>query len=426
MNDRIRELLRQRDEKQKATQALLDIPKTQKRALTEDELKQAEDLVAEVSSITREIEVQEKLHRSDSTVASLIEARTQAKLDAPETAAVVSTDAKERAQQEKDAFRRWMISGEAGLSEEDRAILKPLKGYLTDAQGRAQGVGTGSAGGYTVPQGFYPQLVEALKQFGAMFNVATIWETDSGNDVPIATVNDTAQVGELLAENVAAANQDATFAQIIAKAYKYSSKLIPVSIELLQDSAFDLDSFLPKILGERIGRIANQHFTTGTGTGQPQGVVPAAAAGKVGTTGQTTTIIYDDFVDLYAALDPAYDPGAGFMMNKASLGKVLKIKDTQGWPIFQMDPRIAPTGSILAKPVTINQDMASMAANAKSVLYGDYSKYLIRRVRQVLMLRLVERFAELGQVGFLGFSRMDGRLLDAGTNPVKYYQNSAT
>ena len=155
-----------------------------------------------------------------------------------------------------------------------------------------------------------------------------------------------------------------------------------------------------------------------------------STSGKVGTTGQTTTVIYDDLIDLQHSIDPAYRPGAQFMFHDNSLKVIRKIKDSQNRPIFVPGYESGSPGgvpdSILGNGFQINQDMAQMAANAKSILFGALNKYKLRMVKDVTMLRLVERYADQLQVAFILFLRADGRLLDAGTNPVKYYQNSAT
>lgn len=321
------------------------------------------------------------------------------------------------------AFGNWMRQGMARLSDSDREVMQRRQ----DLDIRADmGVATGAGGGFLVPQAFSDAVDIAMKAYGGMLNVSDVFDTASGADMPYPTVNDTSNVGELLAENAATATQDVTIASATFKSYVYSSKLIPVSVQLLQDSAFNVDNFLSGIIGERLGRILNQHFTTGTNSAQPQGVVTAATLGKTGTTGQTTSIIYDDLVDLEHSVDPAYRPGAIFMMNDSSLKVIKKLKDSQNRPLWLPGLTEKAPDSILGYPYAINQDVAVMAANAKSVLFGEFKKYKIRRIKGLTMLRLTERYAEKLQVGFFGYVRYDGRLLDAGLNPIKYYANSAT
>lgn len=199
--------------------------------------------------------------------------------------------------------------------------------------------------------------------------------------------------------------------------------LIP--IELLQDSAFDIESYIRNVIQTRIGRITNQHFTTGTGTSQPTGVVTNATLGKTGATGQTTSITYDDLIDLIHSIDPAYRvAGSEFMFNDSTLKALRKLKDTQGLPIWQPGLTQGEPDRILGFKYTINQDVATMAANAKSILFGDFSKFFIRDVMDLSIFRMGEKYIDAGQVGFVAFSRHDSTLVD--TSAIKYYANSAT
>lgn len=290
------------------------------------------------------------------------------------------------------------------------------KAPKTQSEARAQSL-SGSAGGYTVPQGFLNQLEASLLAFGGMREVATILRTGEGNDLPIPTVSDHSNVGAILAENTQVAEQDVTFGQITMKAYKYSSKLIRVSAELLQDSAIDLESFIGGALGERIARILNTHFTTGDNSSKPQGITSSGAGI---TAASATAITYGELVELQHSVDPSYRQNARFMMHDSTFKAIRKLLDSQNRPIFQPDISASSPGTLLGSPVVINQDCATIAAGAKAVFFGDFSKYIIRDVQDFTLLRLEERYADYHQVGFVGFSRHDGRILDAGTDPIKH------
>jgi HK97 family phage major capsid protein len=291
---------------------------------------------------------------------------------------------------------------------------------------RALAVGTGSAGLFTVPNEMMRPLEIALLTYGGMRQVATVIRTQTGANLPIPTVNDTTNMGEIINENSAVNQQDVAFGQLVLGAFKYSSKMILVSVELMQDNAINLANFLGTALGTRIGRITNNHFTVGVGTTQPKGLVVGATSGKVGLVGETTSLIFDDLVDLEHSVDPAYRQNGRFMFHDKTLAAAKKLKDSQGRPLFLPGLSLSAPDTILGYPYTINQDVAQMSANAKSVLFGDLSKYIIRDVLGITLLRLDERYAEFHQVAFLAFARFDGNLLDAGTHPVKYFANSAT
>jgi HK97 family phage major capsid protein len=154
--------------------------------------------------------------------------------------------------------------------------------------------------------------------------------------------------------------------------------------------------------------------------------VTASTLGKTGANGQTTSVTYADLVDLMHSVDPAYRGNAVWMLHDSTLKAIKKLVDSQGRPLWSAGLASGDPDTILGSRFVVNQSMPVMAASAKSILYGDCSKYLIRDVSDIQLVRLNERYGEYHQVGFLAFYRGDGDLLDAGTNPVKHYANSAS
>lgn len=282
---------------------------------------------------------------------------------------------------------------------------------------RAQSL-TDAAGGYTVPDEMMRAIEVSMLTFGNVRNVSTVITTATGADLPIPTVNDTGNVGVILAENTQIAQQDMTFAQLVLNAYKYSSKGILVSAELMQDSSVNLPAFIGERLGERIARITNQHFTTGTGTGQPNGIVTAAGDSSI-TTASNTAITWTELMGLKHAVDPAYRIGGAWMCDDGIVKLMKTMLDSTNRPIWQQSIVPGQPASLDGDPVVVNNDMATGSA-AKALIYGNFAKYLVRQVRAITVLRLDERYADYHQTGFLAFARFDGDLLDAGTDPVKY------
>lgn len=328
---------------------------------------------------------------------------------------------------ESDALRAMLKGGLSNLTDEQRSAMRARQ--TGDIQG-AMSTTTGSEGGYTVATEFSRSLIEAIKQMGGVRAVASAIQTATGAQMLFPTADATAEEGEIVGQNASATVGETTFGQASMDVYKYSSKSIALPFELLQDSFIDIEAYIKSLLALRLGRIQNRHHTVGTGTGQPRGIVTGATVGKTGATGQTTSVIYDDLVDLEHSVDPIYRARAGWMLHDDTLKVLRKIKDTQGRPIFvpgyeQGNPGGAPD-RLLGRAININQNMATMAANAKSILYGDFSKYLVRDVMDVTLFRMTDsKYTEKGQVGFLAFCRSGGNLLDVG-GAVKAYANSAT
>lgn len=325
-----------------------------------------------------------------------------------------------------EAFTRMLrygVGGESRLTPEDRQLL---------AEKRAQGEGTNSAGGYLVPQGYWLKITETLKAFGGLLAIANVIRTTSGQPLPWPSNNDTGNAGTLLAENVQISEVDLTIGQSgILSAWTYTSGLILASLELLQDSAFDLDTWLPTKIGQRLGRGVAADLVTGSGTAKPTGIVLAPTAGVTGATGQATGIIYDNLVDLIHSIDPAYRQmgNCRFLMNDLTVAIIRKLKDSEGRPLWSPSMVQGLEGpepdTLLGYPIAIDNAMPVMAANAKSILFGDYhAGYVVRQVLDPTIMQLRERYADYLQVGYFGFQRIDGRPDD--TAAVKAFVNSAT
>jgi HK97 family phage major capsid protein len=404
-------------------QAIVKKADDENRAMTSEEVVSFDKMDTELNDLRSQID---KVERHEERDRQLNESRGRKAggrdegLDDDE-----SRDQEEEDEKRDRAMVNYIRNGMDGLDEEDRAIMK--KSYVKD-ESRAQSVGTNSAGGYTVAPEFYRVLTEAQKSFGGMLDdtITTAITTETGATLPMPTVDETSQTGEIIGENAQQNTQDITFGQVNIGAFKFSTKIVLVSVELLQDTAFDITSYIAKALATRDNRIKNKKFTIGAGTTEPFGIVVKSTLGFQGLTGDATGILFTDLIELIHSVDPAYRQNARFMMHDSSLKVVKQLKDSQGRPLFLPGLGVKEPDTINGYPYVINQDMATMAANAKSILFGDLSKYFRRNVRDVTILRLTERYADLGQVGFLGFSRADGNLLDAGTHPVKYFQNSAT
>lgn len=338
----------------------------------------------------------------------------------------------------EDSFRDVPLKkDQAPQNEAMRAYetyLRKMSNRLTADEVQAirntMSTSTGSEGGFTVQPIVAATLIEALKDFGAMRRVAERLVTGSGADLSFPATDGTSEEGEIIAQNVTATDLDVSFSTVPLNTYKFSSKVVTIPFELLQDSSVDVVGLVNRRLRERIGRIQNRMFTTGTGTGQPFGIAVAAGVGKTGTTGQTTSVIYDDLVDLVDSIDPAYQVEAlKWMFNQTVRRTVRKLKDTTGRPIWTpaYDEGISAKTPdlLLGYPVEINNHMPTPAANAKSISFGDHSKYTVRDAMELTMFRFEDSaYIKKGQIGFLAWARAGGNLTDA--NSVKLYQHSAS
>lgn len=296
---------------------------------------------------------------------------------------------------------------------------------MTIAEARALSAIDGSSGGVLAPGDFMRTLEVALLQFGGMLRTSEIIRTDHGNPITWPTTDDTSNTGEIVGENKDVTEQDVAFGARVWGAYKFSSKLIKVPQELLEDAAFDVPGILGQMLGERIGRRMNTAFTTGSGGAEPFGLVSRTTSGK--TAASATAIAADELIDLLHSVDPAYraGDGVGWQMRDSTLAAIRKLKGSDNNYLWQPGLQGGEPDVLLNHGYTVNQDMPAIAATAKTIAFGSLRHYKVRQVRSIRIRRLVERYAEKDQEGFVAFLRGDGDLLDAGTNPVKHLTQAA-
>ena len=327
----------------------------------------------------------------------------------------------QRGETVETAFRSYLLHGKSGLTNEQRSLLMPAQ-----VEGRAMSVGTASAGGYTVPTTLSGEIVKSMKAWGPMLDPGVTREltTERGETISWPTMDDTASVATIIGENTEVdptpstgnAPGDLAFGAKSLKAFKYTTGLIRVSAELAQDNIVNLESVIRDAMAERLGRGVNAHLTVGGGTTAPWGIATRSTLGRTAPDVSTVpTVTFDDLIELQHSVDPAYraDPSCAFMFNDGTLKALRKIKDLEGNYIWQpANAAVGAPSSILGHRYVVNQAMGGILAATRSVIFGAMNRYIVRRVRGLSIVRLDERYAEFGQIAFIGFARFDGDLMD--------------
>lgn len=355
----------------------------------------------------------EKIETDLQTIEKRIE-RTQ-KLEAQERSAAevnfkaeVLQDPKQKEEVYERAFNKWVrFQEKSSWTAQERSAFMQM-------QDRAQGTGSDAAGGALISRDLFNQVDMALKAYGGVYSVARVISTAKGNLLDFPTLDDTANKSTIVAESTDIGNAtDMSFGKVTLSAYKLKTGWILVPFELLEDSEFNVGSFVTEAIAERNARGLATYLTTGTGSGQPQGVVTGSSAG---ITAAATALTADNILDLIHSVNSAYrnSPSFRLMFNDQTLKTIRKFKDSNNNYIWQMqDIRTGQPGTVWGVPYTINDDMADIGANAKSVLAGDFSKYLVRNVGQPRLIRTQELFAGTDQIGFNYFSRIEGKVLNS-------------
>jgi len=321
------------------------------------------------------------------------------------------------------AFEGFIRQGLSDLEPEARALIQQRA-----VDTRAQGTTSGSAGGFTVPEGFWAKVTETMKYYATVAQFAEVLTTSTGAKIPWPTNNDTSNEGALLDENTQITGQDLTFGQAELDAFMYTSRLVLVSYQLLQDSGVDIEGLIARKLGQRLGRITNRHFTVGTGSAQPQGYTVGATQGTIADISDgewATGVAWQAFVDLIHSVDVAYRGNARFALHDLILAEVRKWRDAENRPLWIPSVAAGVPDTILGYPYFVNNFQASTAAAGdKPVYFGNFEDgFVVRNVTGGALKRLEERYADYLQVGFFGFSRHDSVVQDP--SAIKYLEMAA-
>jgi HK97 family phage major capsid protein len=283
-------------------------------------------------------------------------------------------------------------------------------------------VGTNSAGGFTVPTNMADELVVYAREFGAMRRISRVIETDTGATIQVPKITGFAAAA-WTDEGAAFNESDPTFAQDTLDAHKMTH-IVQVSEELLQDSAFDIEGEIARQAGEALGVLENTAFVVGDGSSKPTGISVTSTEGTQGASGQTTTISADDVYDLIYSVIPAHRRNGRFLTEDPTIAAIRKLKDGNDNYLWQPSMQAGEPSTLAGYPVETDPDVATMAADAKSVLFGNFQRYWIRDAGGISVQRLNERYAELGLVGFRVYRRVDGKLLEPAA--VKHYANASS
>jgi HK97 family phage major capsid protein len=442
-------------------EAILEKCRTEDREATDSERTEFDAREAEFVKLTADIERMERQ-----------EARSAARTEVAETRGVSRDEHDTEEKRYERAYVNWFKRGLMGLDGEQRTTLDSGHGLSTAPN--SSGISAGSVGyngGYLVPQGYWHNLQIALKEYGGILQYCNILTTDSGNPMPWPTVDPTGVVGSYLTEQ----NQlgfggdsngtDYQFGQGMLNAWTIVSGVILASLQLIEDSAFNVDSFVSDRIGEAIGRKIGAELHSGTGSTAFLGVETALVAKGRGSTygtggiyksGTATTfsataggnaftlqggtsaqaklanalIGFDDIEGMKITVDPAYRNSGRcrWVMNDATGAMLRTITDAYGHPLWQPSVQPGMPDMISGFPVTIDQNTSSVSTSASTaggLLFGDFqTAMIVRQVNGAHTMRLTERYADYLQVGYLGYVRADARSNDL--RAAAYYSTNAT
>lgn len=384
----ILELREKRAKAWEAAKAFLDSHRTDKGVLSAEDDAAYTRMEQEITDLGKEISRMERLEALD--------AQMKKPVNQPLTGKPMGSRTIERTGRASDEYRTsfWdMMRSKAPLPSVVNALQE----------------GTDSEGGYLVPDEYERTLVEALEEENMFRQLAKVIRTSSGDrKIPVVATKGTAS---WIDEEGAYTESDDSFGQVSIGAYKVGT-MIKVSEELLNDSVFDLESYIAKEFARRIGAKEEEAFFTGDGSGKPLGILAATGGAETGVTATSSTAVTaDELMDLFYSLKSPYRKKAVWVLNDSTIKAVRKLKDSTGQYLWQPSLVAGTPDTLLGRPMKTSAYMPVIAAGAKTIAFGDFSYYWIADRQGRSFKRLNELYAANGQVGFLGFQRVDGKLV---------------
>ena len=383
---KINELIEKRARLWEQAKAFLDSHRDEKGLISAEDNATYEKMEADIVDYGKEIE---RLQRMDA-----LDRELNAPTSTPLTSKPGMTDKVEK-------------TGRAS-AEYHNAFWAALRNKKTPDIINALQVGTDSEGGYLVPDEFERTLVEALMDETVFRQHAHIIQTSSGDrKIPVSATKGSAS---WIDEEGLIPESDDSFGLVSIGAHKLGT-MIKVSEELLNDSAFDIQSYLAKEFARRIAAKEEEAFFTGDGTGKPLGILADVGGAELGVTTAGANISFDDVMDLFYSLRAPYRNKANFYLNDATVKAIRKLKDNNGNYLWQPSVQAGVPDKILNRPYFTTPFMPTAEAGNKAIAFGDLKYYWIADRTNRTFKRLNELYATTGQVGFLATERVDGKLI---------------
>lgn len=429
VEDQVKSINEQRQKAWEEGKALLDRALADGRPLTAEENEQSRKID---DDIMRYDNTRDALVRSDKAQ------REREEINEEFQRTSTPTERNEAQQRDRFAvesfFRRSL--GEGGLDRLEVDLQPVARAYDAYYRQGARGEefrliagDTGASGGsLTIPTQVASTVYQFMTASVAMRRMnTTVLTTDSGNALVFPRVGTHSVATQVASQATAFAGTDPILSTMTLNAFD-AGELVYVGNDMLEDTGVDLLAFVGRQIGRAIGQLTAQWYVSGTGSGQPQGVMTAGAAGAAGTVATGGSLILgpsgqvlEKLIDVqYSVADSYRINGAEWLMRDLTGAVVRKIRDgaggTVGQFVWQPSPTVGLIGgqpdTFLGDPVYFDPNVASMASDAAVVAYGDFSAYYIRDIRGFRLQRSDDLAFDKNQAAFRGILRTDGDLID--------------
>ena len=384
----------------------------------------SEDNQREYDALVREVrDIDDQIKRYEDMIDLIGEQARDATIRADADRRGVSLDeAADKKLKFDAAFGKYLRVGMGAMDADERRILNAAQAQFE--------VGSNDGGGYSVPDDLRGELLVKMKAFGGMREVSEVMSVSTGRQIEWPTTDPTSEEGEIVTETTAASSSNVEMGQKTMQFDYWTSKIIEVTWEFLQDTAVDINSHITGRLATRIARGQNKAFTIGASSGHVQGFTETATTGitAANSSSQVTDVKVGTLNQVMHSVDPAYRMNGRWMFNDKTLGILERKEDSQNRPLWLPSVQGMAGGATLwGYPYTVNQDMVDMAASKEAIAFGDFSYYKIFDAMDSMVIHRLQGDTRTTKrmVGFLMFMRTSADLISAG-DPIKKFKNAAS
>lgn len=381
--------------------------------LTDETRAKYDALIAEATAVSADIARAQALETADAEERSRQDAEERAARSGrpplPQPGAV-ATEGATRSAEERDAQHR-------------SALLRYMRDNDASELRATQQSTVGANGGYSIPTTLIAEVEKALLTYGGVASYLRQLTTTSGEPINMPVSDNTSQAAAVLAENTAQSETQLTMALKQSTVSTLATGIVKIPFQLMQDGIFNWEQFAREELGESYSRGLANYLTGASTDASFDNLVSSVSAGPTSTSG--TAVSLADITNLFGSVDPAYASNGSFVMNRNTQLYLASLRNTYGTPIFPLDST-GQLSTLYGRPIVIDTLLPNIAVNNRAILFGNLQKFVLRRVPGFEIVRLNERYAELGQVAFLGFFRAGSRYLDAGKHPIKALVQAAS
>ena len=283
----------------------------------------------------------------------------------------------------------------------DRIFWNHMRGYTVDYN-KLKNSKSLNADWLNMPSETNSKYEKALMRVSAARQLCSLFSRYGGTSKILAAESD--DLAEFVPEfgGIEVREVLNDFQKLPVERYKLAT-MLRLPTEFVTDAAFDLESYLIRRLAKCFGRAEDKAFITGTGVGEPTGLLHDTDGAETGT---SAALSYDSVIDLYFSVKPEYRKNGVWIMNDETAHALKKLKDDSGNYLWR-----GSDDTIMGKPVMISEYMPDAESGAKPLLFGDFSYYWLVKRSPVTVKVIKELFALNGQTAYLAFEFLDGKLI---------------